>query len=104
MFHTFHCGLATCGLSGRWIRPAISPNTHIPPGGFRTESLVARRMRLHKLRMDICGSERKPVCCASMAFDSCRGLLQMESICHPRMSLLFWGHAMGCYGSGCKAV
>src|SRR5271155_5644054 len=60
------------------IRPGTSPNTHTPHGGFRTESLAARRMQLHKLRMDICGSERKPVCCASMACDSFRGLLEME--------------------------
>src|SRR5271169_474373 len=57
-------------------------------------------MQLHKLRMDICGSERNPVCSASMACDSFRGLLQMERICRPLMSLLFWVRAMGVYGSG----
>src|SRR5579859_630478 len=47
-------------------------------------------MLLHKPRTDICGSERKAGLCASMAFDSFRGLLRMESICRPPMSLLFW--------------
>jgi hypothetical protein len=53
---------------------------------------------------DICGLERKPVCCASMAFVSSRGLLRMESICRPLISLLFWGRVMGVYGSGWKVV
>jgi len=38
------------------------------------------------------------------ACDSFRGLLQMERICRPLMSLLFWVRAMGVYGSGWKVV
>src|ERR1700730_12993707 len=49
-------------------------------------------MRFHKPGMDICGSERKPVWCASMAFDSFHGCLPTGIICPPLTSLRFWAH------------